>query len=146
MKLAVLGATSTACSRTASRIKGRGLAVVEASRATGINLIRGTGLTEALEGVDVASNAFPPDDAIGLHDALRRWALSRTVGEAGELSLFSATVGRSRRCRSAVRSQVSVSGSRTVAFVRVLVGARQRSRGRLTPKTITATLSYCYFQ
>ena len=47
--------------------------MVAVSRSTGVNLITGEGLNEALRGVDVVidvSNAFPQDDTVGLHEAL----------------------------------------------------------------------------
>lgn len=62
--IAVIGATGTAGSRITARLQGRGLAVVELSRAYGVDLITGHGLREALEGVDVVidvSNPMPAD-------------------------------------------------------------------------------------
>lgn len=73
MKIAVIGATGTAGSRTVAKLKGRGISLVAVSRSTGVDLITGHGLRDALAGVDVAidaSNAFPPDETIGLHEAL----------------------------------------------------------------------------
>ncbi|GAA1490568.1 SDR family oxidoreductase [Brachybacterium sacelli] len=73
MKIAVIGATGTAGSRTVATLKNRGLSPVKVSRSTGVDLITGKGLTDALDGVDVVidtSNAFPPDETIGLHEAL----------------------------------------------------------------------------
>jgi uncharacterized protein YbjT (DUF2867 family) len=62
--IAVIGATGTAGSRVVARLKARGVAVVEISRAHGVDLISGQGLSRALEGVDVAidvSNPAPAD-------------------------------------------------------------------------------------
>lgn len=73
MKIAVIGATGTAGSRTVAKLKDRGITPVEVSRSTGVDVITGDGLRQALEGVDVAidaSNAFPPDETVGLHEAL----------------------------------------------------------------------------
>lgn len=73
MKIAVIGATGTAGSRTVAKLRDRGITPVEVSRSTGVDLITGEGLSEALDGVDVAidaSNAFPPDETVGLHEAL----------------------------------------------------------------------------
>lgn len=73
MKIAVIGATGTAGSRTVRKLKENGISPVEVSRSTGVDLITGTGLQEALSGVNVAidaSNAFPADDSLGLYEAL----------------------------------------------------------------------------
>jgi uncharacterized protein YbjT (DUF2867 family) len=64
--IAVIGATGTAGSRVAARLKGRGIAVVEISRARGIDLISGQGLSQALEAVDIVidvSNPAPTDES-----------------------------------------------------------------------------------
>ncbi len=50
--IAVIGATGTAGSRTAVRLKDRGVDLVEISRSRGVDLIGGQGVFEALEGVD----------------------------------------------------------------------------------------------
>lgn len=73
MRVAVLGATGTAGSRTVRKLKEKGIAPVEVSRSQGVDLISGVGLREALEGVDVvidASNPYPPDETLGLREAL----------------------------------------------------------------------------
>lgn len=73
MKIAVIGATGTAGTRTVAKLKDQGISPIEISRSSGVDLITGDGLHEALEGVDVAidtSNAFPTDDSVGLHEAL----------------------------------------------------------------------------
>ena len=83
MKIAVIGATGTAGSRTVLKLKSRDVAVVEVSRSSGVNLISGSGLHEALEGVDVVidtSNPFPADETIGLREALT--AATRNVVDA----------------------------------------------------------------
>jgi uncharacterized protein YbjT (DUF2867 family) len=62
--IAVIGATGTAGSRVVARLKARGVAVVEISRAHGVDLISGEGLARALEGADVVidvSNPVPVD-------------------------------------------------------------------------------------
>jgi putative NADH-flavin reductase len=46
--IAVIGATGTAGSRVVARLKARGVAVVEISRAHGVDLISGQGLSRAL--------------------------------------------------------------------------------------------------
>jgi uncharacterized protein YbjT (DUF2867 family) len=71
--IAVVGATGTAGSRVTARLKGRSVAVVEIARAHGVDLISGTGLAEALEGVDVVidvSNPMPADDHSDITDTL----------------------------------------------------------------------------
>lgn len=71
--VAVLGATGTAGSRVTARLKGRGVAVIEAARAHGVDLISGCGLAEALEGVDVVidvSNPTPSDEYSDIADTL----------------------------------------------------------------------------
>jgi uncharacterized protein YbjT (DUF2867 family) len=74
--IAVIGATGTAGSRVVARLKARGVAVVEISRAHGVDLISGQGLSRALEGADVVidvSNPVPAD----------RWSdISQTLAEA----------------------------------------------------------------
>jgi len=73
MRIAVLGATGTAGTRTVSLFAKNGISVVAVSRSTGVDLITGEGLNEALHGVDVvidASNTFPQDETMGLHEAL----------------------------------------------------------------------------
>jgi uncharacterized protein YbjT (DUF2867 family) len=62
--IAVIGATGTAGSRVVARLRARDVAVVEISRAHGVDLISGHGLSQALAGVDVAidvSNPVPGD-------------------------------------------------------------------------------------
>ncbi|TFD12960.1 nucleoside-diphosphate sugar epimerase [Cryobacterium sp. TMT1-2-2] len=73
MKIAVLGATGTAGTRTVNLLAKKGISVVEVSRSAGVDLISGKGLSDALRGVDVvidASNTFPQDAMMGLHEAL----------------------------------------------------------------------------
>jgi uncharacterized protein YbjT (DUF2867 family) len=62
--IAVIGATGTAGSRVVDRLRAREVAVVEVSRAHGIDLLAGESLSEVLKGVDVAidvSNPMPAD-------------------------------------------------------------------------------------
>lgn len=62
MRIAVIGATGTAGSRTTAAAQRLGHDVIEISRSTGVDLLTGAGLTEALAGAEVAidtSNAFP---------------------------------------------------------------------------------------
>lgn len=64
MKIAIVGATGTAGSRTAAAAERAGHEVVAVSRATGVDLLTGAGLESALAGADVVidtSNAFPTD-------------------------------------------------------------------------------------
>jgi nucleoside-diphosphate-sugar epimerase len=71
--IAVIGATGTAGCRVVTRLKGRDVAVVEITRASGVDLITGQGLPQALEGVDVvidASNPMPADDYCDITDSL----------------------------------------------------------------------------
>lgn len=85
MMIAVIGATGTAGSRTVATLKNRDINPVEVSRSTGVDLITGEGLSDALDGVDVVidtSNAFPPDETVGLHEALT--SATRHVVEACE--------------------------------------------------------------
>jgi nucleoside-diphosphate-sugar epimerase len=73
VKVAVIGATGTVGSLVTSKLIHKGHDVIEVSRSAGVDLISGKGLTDALDGVDVAidtSNPFPPDASIGLHEAL----------------------------------------------------------------------------
>ncbi len=73
MKVAVLGATGTAGSRVVARLREKGAEVVEVSRATGVDLVSGEGLSRAMSGADTvvdASNAFPPDDSMSWGQAL----------------------------------------------------------------------------
>ncbi|BBZ74017.1 NmrA family transcriptional regulator [Mycobacterium paraseoulense] len=60
----MIGATGTAGSRVVARLKARDVAVVEVSRAHGVDLLDGAALYRALKGVDVAidvSNPAPKD-------------------------------------------------------------------------------------
>lgn len=62
--VAVIGATGTAGSRVVARLRARGVAVVEACRTHGVDVVSGQGLSGALEGVDVVidvSNPMPTD-------------------------------------------------------------------------------------
>jgi uncharacterized protein YbjT (DUF2867 family) len=71
--IAVVGATGTAGSRVTARLKSRGVAVVEVTRAHGVDLISGRGLAEVLEGVDVVidvSNPMPTDDYTHITDTI----------------------------------------------------------------------------
>ncbi len=71
--IAVVGATGTAGSRVTARLKGRGVAIVEISRAHGVDLITGCGLVDALQGVDIVidvSNPMPDEGQRDHVDAL----------------------------------------------------------------------------
>lgn len=73
MKVAVIGATGTAGSRTVAKLKDQGASVVELSRSVGVDLITGEGLPDALDGAHAVvdtSNAFPSDETVDLQDAL----------------------------------------------------------------------------
>jgi uncharacterized protein YbjT (DUF2867 family) len=64
--IAVIGATGTVGSRVTARLKGRGITTIEITRAHGVDLITGQGLSQALEAVDVvieASNPAPTDES-----------------------------------------------------------------------------------
>src|SRR3981081_1519414 len=63
--IAVIGATGTAGSRVIARLKGRDITVVEISRAHGVDLITGHGLSEALAGVDVVIDVANPISPAG---------------------------------------------------------------------------------
>ncbi|WP_406816685.1 SDR family oxidoreductase [Mycobacterium sp. M23085] len=81
--IAVIGATGTAGSRVVARLKSRDVAVVEISRAHGVDLFNGPELSQALEGVDVAidvSNPRPPDGRSNISQTLA--AASRNVVQA----------------------------------------------------------------
>ncbi|OBB87808.1 SDR family oxidoreductase [Mycobacterium sp. 852002-30065_SCH5024008] len=58
--IAVIGATGTAGSRVVDRLKARDVAVVEISRAHGVDLLDGASLYRALNGVDVAIDVSNP--------------------------------------------------------------------------------------
>ena len=80
--IAVIGATGTAGSRVVARLKARGLAVVEISRAHGVDLVSGQGLSRALEGADVVidvSNPAPADRWSDVSQTLTR-ATRNVVG------------------------------------------------------------------
>lgn len=73
MRIAVIGATGTAGSRTVAKLRDHDLSPRDISRSQGVDLITGDGLHEALEGIDVAidtSTAFPPDGSVGPYEAL----------------------------------------------------------------------------
>jgi uncharacterized protein YbjT (DUF2867 family) len=72
--IAVIGATGTAGSLVTAKLKSQDVAVVEISRSHGVDLISGQGLSEALQGVDVAidaSNVLPDHsgDIVAAHSA-----------------------------------------------------------------------------
>lgn len=56
----MIGATGTAGSRVVARLKARGVAVVEVSRAHGVDVLDGESLYRALKGVDVAIDVANP--------------------------------------------------------------------------------------
>ncbi|OBG29721.1 NmrA family protein [Mycobacterium sp. 852002-51057_SCH5723018] len=58
--IGVIGSTGTAGSRVVARLKARDVAVVEISRAHGVDLVSGRGLLQALEGVDVVIDVSHP--------------------------------------------------------------------------------------
>lgn len=71
MKIAIVGATGTAGTRTTAVATSRGHEAVEISRASGVDLHTGAGLTDALAGVEAVidtSNPVPTsatDDVVG---------------------------------------------------------------------------------
>lgn len=60
---AVIGATGTAGSRVVARLRARDVSVVEISRAHGVDLLTGDGLSRALAGVDVTIDVSNPAPA-----------------------------------------------------------------------------------
>lgn len=66
--IAVIGATGCAGSRVAAKLRARGLAVVEISRALGVDLLDEHRLSQALEGVDVVIDVSNPMPANGESD------------------------------------------------------------------------------
>ncbi|OBJ05552.1 NmrA family protein [Mycobacterium alsense] len=71
--VAVIGATGTAGSRVVARLRARDVAVVEMSRAQGVDVITGRGLFEALAGVDVVidvANPMPAHPRAGITQAV----------------------------------------------------------------------------
>lgn len=73
-KFAILGATGTAGAHVVAAAEAAGHVAVPLSRATGVDLSTGEGLTESLAGVDVvidASNALPADPDADVVEALR---------------------------------------------------------------------------
>jgi uncharacterized protein YbjT (DUF2867 family) len=58
--IAVIGATGTVGSRVTTRLQGRDVAVVEISRAHGVDVVTAHGLSAALEGVDVVVDVCNP--------------------------------------------------------------------------------------
>lgn len=58
--IAVIGATGTAGARVVARLRARDVAVVEVSRAHGIDLLSGEGLYRAFKDVDVAIDVSNP--------------------------------------------------------------------------------------
>jgi uncharacterized protein YbjT (DUF2867 family) len=80
--IAVIGATGKAGSRVVARLKARDVAVVEISRAHGVDLISGQGLSRALEGADIVidvSNPVPADRWSDIGQTLTR-ATRNVVG------------------------------------------------------------------
>src|SRR5262245_49940545 len=67
MKIAVAGATGRVGRHVVDILEGRGHDVVRMSRATGVDVITGEGLADALEGaecvIDVSTGSSPEQDA-----------------------------------------------------------------------------------
>lgn len=77
MRIAVVGGTGTAGARVAALADEQGHDVVVMSRSSGVNLVTGAGLAEALDGADVAidaSSPAPPDESMSRFDAVVRSA------------------------------------------------------------------------
>ncbi|MDQ4491572.1 NAD(P)H-binding protein [Sinomonas sp. ASV486] len=77
MKIAVVGGTGTAGSRVAALAQEQGHDVVVMSRSSGVDLVTGAGLAEALDGAQVAidtSSPTPPDESMSRFDAVVRSA------------------------------------------------------------------------
>lgn len=75
MRIAVVGGTGTAGARVAALAQEQGHEVVLLTRSTGVNLVTGAGLAEALDGADVAidaSSPTPPDESMSRFDAVVR--------------------------------------------------------------------------
>jgi uncharacterized protein YbjT (DUF2867 family) len=75
--IAVIGATGTAGSLVTAKLKSQDVTVVEISRSHGDDLISGQGLSQALQGVDIAidaSNVLPDDsgDIVAAHSKAAR--------------------------------------------------------------------------
>ncbi|WP_370591364.1 SDR family oxidoreductase [Saccharopolyspora montiporae] len=83
VQVAVLGATGTAGARTLAQLRGRGIAATGLSRASGVDLLTGAGLHEALAEADAvidASQPLPSDGGSGMREALA--AATRNVVRA----------------------------------------------------------------
>nr|WP_052226998.1 NAD(P)H-binding protein [Microbacterium mangrovi] len=83
MRIAVAGGTGQAGSEAVRAARERGHDVVVLARATGVDLVAGTGAREALDGVDVvidASGSGPGDDPTEFHEAVTKTLVS--VGAA----------------------------------------------------------------
>jgi uncharacterized protein YbjT (DUF2867 family) len=97
VRVAVVGATGTAGSRTVARLEDRGHEVLRIARSRGVDLLTGGGLAEALHEVDVvvdASNPSPLQPTMGIVRALTTAAVhlvdacaSRGVGALVTLSI-----------------------------------------------------------
>src|SRR5258705_5782402 len=90
----VIGATGAAGSLVTAKLKSQDVTVVEISRSHGVDLISGQGLSEALQGVDVAidaSNVLPDDsrDIVAAQSKATRNLVGACVaGEIGHLVLL----------------------------------------------------------
>ncbi|MEU4085225.1 SDR family oxidoreductase [Streptomyces aureus] len=84
MKIAVAGATGRLGRQVVDVLMERGHTVVPMSRATGVDIVTGAGLAEALEGVDVvidAASTPSPDRRVATEFFT---AAARTLHEAGQ--------------------------------------------------------------
>ncbi len=82
----MIGATGTGGSRVTARLRGRGAAVVEIAPEYGVDVITGSGLAQALEGVDAVidvSNPMPADDYSDISDTAAAAARNVVSASAG---------------------------------------------------------------
>lgn len=88
MRIAVVGATGVAGAHVIARLRHKGLEPVAVSRSSGVDLVTGEGLPDALDGVDVVIDASSPtsqDPRVSRFDAVVRAArhLAHAAVEAG---------------------------------------------------------------
>jgi uncharacterized protein YbjT (DUF2867 family) len=105
MRIAVMGATGLIGSKLVARLRGDGHDVVDASRATGVNMFTADGLAEALEGVETVvdvtnSGYFDERSALDFFrvSTLNLLTFGRAAGVRHHIAL--SVVGTDRLARS----------------------------------------------
>jgi uncharacterized protein YbjT (DUF2867 family) len=102
MRIAVAGGTGQAGAQAVAAARAQGHEVVVLARSTGVDLVTGTGVAAALNGVDAvidASGVRPGDDPVAFHEAATH-SLARAGRDAGIRHLVVVSIVGSDRAAS----------------------------------------------